>query len=151
MSLSRAFVLFLALCSSTVFFAQTPVPAPPPQTAREALAEMLTGGEKGLMKHLTVEAQEFLNKSESNRGAADFSLMIHGLQSQTSSGIQAFPTGSTFLVVNEPAQHKKFEVHVDNDDLNGDQDVLELSLHSFSDGQEKQDEFGYMLPTLQSR
>jgi hypothetical protein len=141
----RTSVLFLALCSPTIFFAQVQVPAPPPQTAREAIVEMLTGDEKGLMKHLTVEAQEFLNKSESKQGATDFSLMIRGLQSQTSSGIQAFPAGSTFLVINEPAQHKKLEVHVDNDDLNGDQDVLELSFHSFSDGQEQQqDEFGYM-------
>jgi len=139
----RASVLFLAFCSSTLFFAQTQVPVAPPQTAREALVEMLTGGEKGLTKHLTVEAQEFLNKSESKQGA-DFSVMIHGLQSQASSGIQTFPTGSMLLVANEPAQHKKFEVHVENDDLNGDQDVLQLSLHSFSDGQEEQDEFGYM-------
>ena len=139
----RTTAVLLVLFVTTILSAQPQVPAAPLQTAREALIEMLTGGEKALTKHLTVEAQEFLNKPENKRGA-DFSVMIHGLQSQTSSGIKTFPAGSTFLVVNDPTQHKKFEVHVDNDDLNGDQDVLQLSLHSFSDDQEERDEFGYM-------
>jgi len=51
--------LLFASFASAVLFAQTHAPAPPPQTAREALVEMISGGEKGLSKHLTVEVQSF--------------------------------------------------------------------------------------------
>ena len=75
--------------------------------------------------------------------------MIRGLQPR---GIRPhdrlFPAGSTLLVMSEPAQRKKFEVRIDNDDLNGDQDILQLSLHSFSDGQEQQDEYSYMFSRI---
>jgi hypothetical protein len=140
-----AATLFL-LFASTVLFAQTQAPAPPPQTAREALVEMITGGEKGLAKHLTVEVQDLLNKRENKQGAAMLG-MFNVMQQQSGADMQSFPAGSTLFTVNEPAQHKKLEVHVDSDDLSGDQDILQLSLHSLRDGQEQpdeQDEWGFM-------
>jgi hypothetical protein len=143
MSLRTATLLF-ALSVSTVVSAQTQSPAPPPQTAREALVEMITGGEKGLTKHLTVEVQDLLNKRENKQGAAMLT-MFSAAQHQ-SGDMQSFPAGPTLLTVNEPAQHKKVEVHIDNDDLSGDQDVLQLSLRSLH-GQEQpgeQDEWGFM-------
>ena len=143
----RTTAVLLVLSATTILSAQPQVPAAPLQTAREALIEMLTGGEKALMKHLTVEVQDFLNNPK-NTPAANIALMFRGLQSQTSNGLQTFPTGSTLFVVNEPAQHKKLEVHIENDDLSADQDTLELSLHSFIDGKEQQDEFGYMLSSI---
>src|SRR5258708_213110 len=130
--------LFLALFTSTVLFAQTQASPPPPLTAREALVEMITGGQKGLMKHLTVEVQDLLNKRENKQGAA--MLATFNVGQQFGADMQTFPTGSTLLIVNEPAQHKKLEGHIDNDDLSGDQDTLQLSLHSRRDGQEQHDE-----------
>jgi hypothetical protein len=138
----RTAALFFVLSASTLLFSQTQAPAPP-QTARESLVEMLTGGEKGLTKHLTVEVQELLKKPANKSTATIFQAM----QQQAGTGMQAFPTGSTLFVINEPSQHKKFEVHVDNDDLSGDQDILQLSFHSFHDGQEEAaggDEWGLM-------
>jgi hypothetical protein len=140
MPLRTAALLFIS--ASTFLFAQTQAPTAPPQTAREALSEMLTGGDKGLMKHLTTEVQELLNKPE-NRSANTLA-MFTAMQQQAGGGMQIFPTGPTLLLINEPAQHKKYEVHVDNDDLSGDEDTLQLSIHSFEDGQEKADELGYM-------
>jgi hypothetical protein len=137
----RTTALLLTLSLTTLLSAQTQAPALP-QTAREALGEMLTGGDKGLMKHLTIEVQDLLNKPE-NRSANTLA-MFNAMQQQAGSGMQIFPTGSTLLLINEPAQHKKYEVHVDNDDLSGDEDTLQLSIHSFEDGQEKPDELGYM-------
>jgi hypothetical protein len=140
---ARVLALFAPFVLSAVLPAQTQAPVTPPQTAREALVEMVTGGEKGLMKHLTAEVQELLNKPE-NKPSANMLMTFSGMQAQAGAGMQTFPTGSALLTINEPTQHTKFEVHVDNDDLNGDQDTLQLSLHSLQDGQEKQDEFGYM-------
>jgi hypothetical protein len=138
----RTAALVLAVFTSTFLAAQPQAPAPPPQTAREALIEMFTSGEKGLMKHLTLEVQELLSKPDSQRNPVY--LMFKGMQQQVGNGLQSYPTGSTLFLINEPAQHKKFEVHVENDDLSADEDALQLSLHSFQDGQEQQDEFGYM-------
>ena len=63
----RTTAVLLVLFATTILSAQPQVPAAPLQTAREALIEMLTGGEKALTKHLTVEAQEFLNKPKNKR------------------------------------------------------------------------------------
>ncbi len=138
--------LVFALCASTVLFAQTQAPAPRPQTAREALIEMITGGEKGLMKHLTVEVQDLLNKPENKQSASGLA-MLNGMQHQAGPDMQTFAAGPTLLTFNEPAQHSKLEVHIDSDDLSGDQDSLQLSLRSFHDGQEQreaQDEWNLM-------
>jgi hypothetical protein len=139
-------VLSFFILASTVFLAQTQAPAPRPQTAREALVEIITGGPKSLTKHLTVEVQDLLNKPENKQGAAMLA-MFNAVQQQSGSDMQSFSTGTTLFTVNEPAQHKKLEVRIDNDDLSGDQDVLQLSLHSLRDGQEQrdeQDEWGLM-------
>lgn len=65
----RALLLSAALFLPTLLFAQ-PKPAAPLQTAREALIEMITGGEKAIDKHLTVEVQELLRGSTSKNGAS---------------------------------------------------------------------------------
>src|SRR5262249_37397158 len=44
----------------------------------------------------------------------------------------------------DPAQQMKLEVHVDNDDLAGDEDSMLLSLHAFRDGKEVVTEWGFM-------
>ena len=41
------------------------------------------------------------------------------------------------VAMNDPRTHKKVEVHVDSDDLSGDTDNMELSLHQFRDGVEQ--------------
>ena len=57
----RVTLIFAAIsCSSLI--GQRPAPAPPPQSARQALIEMITGGQKAIGKHLTVEVQQLLEK-----------------------------------------------------------------------------------------
>jgi len=128
--------LLFILFASTALFAQTQAPAPPPQTAREAIVEMITGGEKGIMKHLTVEVQALLSKPENKQGAAMLTT-FSALQRQGGGDMKSFAAGSTLLTINEPGSHRKLEVHIDSDDLSGDQDTLQLSLHYFRDGQEQ--------------
>ncbi|HEY2911880.1 MAG TPA: hypothetical protein VGK21_00845 [Candidatus Angelobacter sp.] len=68
------------------------------------------------------------------------------MQQQAGTGLQTFPAGSTLLTINEPTQHKKFEARIESDDLSNDQDTLQLSFHSFRDGQEQVegDEWGLL-------
>jgi hypothetical protein len=105
----RTAIFFLAFVASTVLFAQTQSPAPPPQTAHGALVEMITGGEKGLMKHLTIEVQELLNKRENKQGAAMLTMFSAMQLQQGGVDMQSFPTGSTLLTVNEPHNTKSLK------------------------------------------
>ena len=106
-----------------------------PQTAREALIEMFTG-KVDLSKHLTVEVQkEFQNKSSSGFAFTP-GAMLSGFRSQTGSRIKTFEVGPILFSSLDPRTHERTEVHVDNDDLNADEDTLQLSIHQFRDEKE---------------
>src|SRR5215471_17468425 len=135
-------LLFLLLAFTVVSIAQKSTPRPAPQTARQALLEILNGDEKTISKHLTVEVQQLLARPE-NRHVLSYLGMYGEMKSQ--SGIETFPTGPVLLSVNEPDSRGKIEVHLDNDDLSGDQDTLELSVHTFRDGQERSEEWNLFL------
>jgi hypothetical protein len=102
------------------------VPVPPMQTPRQALLEMILGGSKAINKHLTVEVQQLLAKSP--RGAMIVA-PFESLRGELGPNVQSFETGQLLLQVNDPKQHQKLEVRVDNDDLSGDEDTLTLSPH----------------------
>src|SRR5260221_3780597 len=93
---ARTAKLIFVVFASTVLFAQTQTPAPRPQTAREALIEMITGGEKGLMKHLTVEVQDLLNKPE-NKQSKSGVMMLNGMQRQAARIYRPFRLVPRFL------------------------------------------------------
>jgi len=78
------------------------------------------------MKHLTVEVQALLSKPENKQGAAMLTT-FSALQRQGGGDMKSFAAGSTLLTINEPGSHRKLEVHIDSDDLSGDQDTLQLS------------------------
>lgn len=129
----RAALLFSAISIST--FAQQPAPAPP-QTARQALIEMITGGQKAASKHLTVEVQQLL-ANVGNKSSYVLA-MFDSIRSQAGTEIQTFDTGSILLSANEPREHAKLEARIENDDLTGEEDTLELSFHLMRDGKEDQ-------------
>jgi hypothetical protein len=128
-----AAVLFVAV-SFSALFAQQQAPAPPIQTARQALAEILTGGQKAVAKHLTVEVQQLLAKS-GNRSAALLA-PIGSIQSEFGQA-QTFESGPVLLLINQPREHSKIEVRIENDDLSGDEDTLDLSLHVIRENSEQ--------------
>jgi hypothetical protein len=121
----RAAVLLTAV-SFSALFAQQQAPAPPTQSARQALIEMLTGGTKAVTKHLTVEVQQLLAKL----GNKSIGLMgpIGSIQSEFGQA-QTFETGPVLVVINQSRERSKIEVRIENDDLSGDEDTLDLSLH----------------------
>src|SRR5215472_17538386 len=142
----RRYIFFLLLLAGPVFITSAlsqPQAAPPrPQTARQALIEIVTKGGEALLKHLTVEVQDALKANKKFNSTA-----LSVLNSMTpESGLQSFEAGEVLFVYNEAAQHTKYEVHVDNDDLAGDEDSLQLSLHAFRDEKEQDPEWVPMSP-----
>lgn len=133
----RASVLAVSLLASVVLYAQPQAEAAPPQTPRQALLEMISGGQEGAMKHLTVEMQKSL------KGNGEFAAFdqLKGI----SSDIQVFETGSVLLAASDPKSHEKFEVHVDSDDLSGDTDNMDISFHQFRDSAEQDIPYATML------
>jgi hypothetical protein len=65
----RTTALLLIIFTGTFLLAQPQAPAPPAQTPRQALIEIITGGEQGAMKHLTVEMQKSLQADGKNSSA----------------------------------------------------------------------------------
>src|SRR5579864_6713683 len=137
MSLRATFLIGLALPVSTALCAQPQAPVAPPQTPRQALIEMINGGEEGAMKHLTVEMKKSL------KGNGEFAAFDQ--MKAASSGFQVFETGQVLLAANDPKSHEKFEVHVDSDDLSGDTDNIDISFHQFRDGVEQDVPYAAML------
>lgn len=137
MSLRATVLAVLVLLASAALCAQTQAPAPPPQTPRQALLEMINGGHEGVTKHLTVEMQKSL------KGNGEFAAFDQ--IKAASSDIQIFETGPVLLAVDEPKSHEKFEVHVDSDDLSGDTDNIDISFHQFRDGVETDVPYATML------
>jgi len=129
-----AAIFFFAI-STTTLFSQPQAPPAPPQTARQALLEMITGGQQAAMRHLTVEMQQSL-KAKGNKSFAQ-ELAVLDQMKAGSAAFQTFDAGQILLSINEPGTNEKIEVHVDSDDLSGDTDNIDLSFHQFRDGVEQ--------------
>lgn len=138
---TAAFLLITA--ASTFLFSQAQAPAPPPQTPRQALIEMINGGQQGAMKHLTVEMQKSMQADGKNSSASQ--LAAFDQMRSASSDFQVFETGQVLLSANDPKSNEKFEVHVDSDDLSGDSDTMDISFHQFRDGVEQEIPYATML------
>lgn len=138
----RATCLALSFFASAALCAQQ-AQAPPPQTPRQALIEMISGGQEGAMKHLTVEMQKSLQGDGKNNAAAE--LAAFDQIKTASSDFQVFETGQVLISTNDPKNNERFEVHVDSDDLSGDTDNMDISFHQFRDGVEQDIPYTVML------
>lgn len=126
------------LAVSVVASAQTQ-PTPPPQTARQALLEMLfSKSPKAFEKHMPEHVLEVFNKADDG-WARTFMGPLAALQRQaTMEGqhLETFETGP-LLLTGESMQgnhQQKVEIAVERDDLSGEDDQIELSLHIYKDG-----------------
>ena len=102
------------------------------QSPRQALIEMLSGGEAPFKKHLTVEMQaKFQNLMKASLDNAPGPLQVLLRINSSSSGIkfQSFDIGPLLFAFYSPQEHQRYEVAIDSDDQRGDQDIMELSLH----------------------
>ena len=120
--------------------AQTPAqtPAPPPQTARQALIEMFFGkGENDFAKHLPDAAhQALIHKGETERTSVVLRISTIGRQLVAEDGghIETFDEGATLLVSEPNPGHDKIEAIVEHDSLLGEEDEIELSFHYYKEG-----------------
>ena len=131
------FAALLLLVFAILSSAQQQAAPAPPQSPRQALIEMANGGQNGLLKHLTVEVQQLLKQPENKQALR--SLADGG--SLSGLGVQFFESGPVLMSFNQPSDHSKIEIQVNNDDMSGDQDTLDLSVHSFRDGVEQDEEW----------
>ena len=126
-------IAFVLLLSSPSASAQ-----PAPQTARQALLEMLFSKTPGTFeRHLPQATRAALRKA----GAAPGTSMLDGVAAMTSQltalgqQLQTFEAGPVLMSVENPQAHTKFEITVERDDLRGDEDEIELSFHGYKDGE----------------
>jgi hypothetical protein len=108
------------------------------QTPRQALIEMLSGGEAPFKKHLTVEMQgKFKNLMKASLDNAPGPLQILLGVNSSANKFQAFDIGPTLFAFYDPQEHQRYEIAIDGEDQRGDQDTLELSLHLVRNAVEK--------------
>jgi TonB family protein len=135
--------LALAVLASTSVAAQSASqPAAPPQTARQALIEMFFGQTPNhLEKHLPdVTRQAFQNiEGADGKSALGMFSMIAAEAHNDKDKYETFDTGSTLFTAKNPpgGTYDKIDVRVERDDLSGDEDQIELTLHMTQKGKEE--------------
>ena len=142
-SLLSCFLVF-AGCISIV--AQIPA-TPPPQSARQALIEMFMGkGADDFQKHLPdLTRQTLIHKGETPETSIVMRIAAMGRQmAAPGAHVETFDVGPNILII-EPTAHEKIEIAVERDSFMGEEDEIELSLHSYKDGQP---EFIPVIPRL---
>lgn len=138
------FAALLLLAFVVISSAQQQAPPAPPQSPRQALIEMVSGGQNAVFKHLTVEVQQLLKQPEYKEAL----LSLSGAGSLNITDLQFFESGPVLAALSQPSINYKIEVQVNNDDMSGDQDTLDLSLHSFRDGVEEDEDWQSLLSHL---
>jgi len=113
----------------------------PPQTARQALMEMLFSKTKGTFwKHLPEATRSAFEKSGTVEAFHQYSVMMTQVQTQTQN-VQTFETGPVMLAGQDPKTGNKFEMIVERDSLRGERDDIEVSFKTYKDGQPQRTPF----------
>lgn len=131
--------LTLLFCSAGYSWAQEISAAP--QTARQALMEMLFSKTKGTFwKHLPEATRTALEKAGAVASLQQYSAMITQVQSQENN-IRTFETGPVMFAGEDPKTGSKFEMMVERDTLRGDRDDIEVSFKAYKQGQAQRTPF----------
>jgi TonB family protein len=136
-SMPRLFAWLLPLLLFSSLSAQ---PEQTPQTARQALIEMFFGtASNHLEKHLSDSTRNTFKRMSSGGGMSmldEFSAFAN----MTKAGgmkFETFDTGPTLLQAEEVDQNEKTEITVEADNLTGDEDEIELTLHITKEGNDQ--------------
>ena len=132
--------VFLMLVFGSVPLSAQTLTAPPPQTARQALIEMFVGkGPDDFMKHLPeATRQALIHKGDSPDTSVVLRISMIGRQlASQGEHVETFDAGPDILVTEQNHGREKFEAIVEHDSLMGEEDEIELSVHSYKDGQEE--------------
>jgi hypothetical protein len=131
-------MLGILLLSTTLFTSLANGAQAAPQTARQALIEMLFSKTPGTFeKHLPQATRAALRKARADSGTSmlDGFSMLTGRLSAVGQQMQTFEAGPTLMLIEDPQQHTKFEVTVERDDLRGEDDEIELGFRGYKDGE----------------
>ena len=128
----RSYLPLFILAAQSLAPAQT---AQVPQTARQALTEMLfSGSAESFTKHLPDATKAVLvDKVGAGFGSANFA----GDLKNPSKNFQTFPAGLVLISSEDKRTGDKVEVDIDRDDLMGDRDEIDLSFRTIKNGQEQ--------------
>jgi len=129
----------LTLIFIGLFFLPSASAQPAPQSARQALLEMLFSKTPGTFeKHLPQATRAALRKARADSGTSmldGFSMLTGRLNAAAGQHLQTFEAGPTLMLIEDPQQRTKFEITVERDDLRGEEDEIELSFHGYKDGE----------------
>jgi hypothetical protein len=107
------------------------------QTARQALLEMFFSKTPGtFLKHVPTATITALATSTAFTQMQSYSTLAGQLQSK-GKGFETFETGSVLLSGENPQTGEKFEVLVNDDSLQGDEDKITISFRSYKEKQPK--------------
>ncbi len=135
----------MRICLITLFAALSiPLSAqtqtPPPQTARQALIEMLLGnGSDAFAKHLPDAARKLLPRNGEEPYASTIFRISTFARQMVLQGerVETFDAGPTILLSEQGQGRDRIEVAVEHDSLAGENDEIELSAHRYHDGREQ--------------
>lgn len=109
----------------------------PAQSPRQAIVEMFSGSEEKFKEHLTPEVQNKLIELLKTSPSAQTPLQRLATGSNGEK-FDAFDSGPILFAINNAQQHQRYELRIESDELRADEDVMELSLHSFRSGIEEE-------------
>jgi hypothetical protein len=116
-------------------WAQSPDATPAPQTARQALIEMFFSKTTGTFaKHLPAATLSTLDKSGALEKLQAYSLLARQYQTKEKT-LETFETGSVLLAADNSQTGQKFEMLVESDSLQGDEDNIEVSFQTYKEKQ----------------
>jgi hypothetical protein len=135
----RRLGLMALICALGGFLAAQQNGGAPEQSPRMAILEMFSGGEEAFKKHLTVEVQEKIKAllKSSAPGSVDPVQAMIMARAAGAQDLESFDSGPILFSYNNAQQHERFELRIDADDLRGEQDDMQLSLHTFRNGLEE--------------
>ena len=144
----RRLGIVIVLLAAATFAQQKAAPkkaVATPQTARQALIEMLTTKsdktfEKHLPEALLVRMEPFKSK-DAKTGKSSSPMKTANSAIVSGKDVHFFPTGTTFVSYTEPKTGQKIDVTIDRDDLTADGNDFEFGFHLIKDGKESASAF----------
>ncbi|MBI2679232.1 MAG: hypothetical protein HYX28_10675 [Candidatus Koribacter versatilis] len=139
----RRIVTILALLSTIAFAQQKAAPkkaVATPQTARQALIEMLTTkSDKVFERHLPdalLVRVEAMKSKDPKTGQSSSPMKTSNTAIVNSKDAHFFPAGPTFVTFTEPKTAQRIDVSIDRDDLTAGGNDFEFGFHLIKDGKE---------------
>jgi hypothetical protein len=139
----RGFAMFLPALAGYASGLQRP--EVPLQSPRQALIEMFTGGEDKFVRHLTIEVQKKVEELRRNSLNGELAPLqtLSLIQSAKNQKFDAFDYGPILFALHNNNTHERMEIHIDADNPHGDEDDLDLSVHSYRSGIEQPTPIGF--------